>query len=488
MLIKHISIASSERSCQLLCGNVDLLCPKKGSLLKWLLWVALLINIWLKSRRLFEMVVFTLTLVRHGETGANKENVIQGQLDVPLSEAGLKQAHLLGLRLQNQSYTHVFSSDLLRAKQTVQMVVDKNQHTKCAVVHDVKLRERKFGELEGKTFNELKKLARRANQSVSNFTPVGAETIQQVHHRARLFFQELCQQLLNSGSCAGTSADMLEQSSVSGTGIKRRRHSSLCSDEFVSADAKTSTDVPSSVRDVSKCKKDRIDDLCHLTVKCPDMCNSYGQHPVPSDKIIKIAESSNEKLFTRNTANNPLCVYVPSRCTRSRHKSSENGASLATINKTIIDTSSVHPVDSPSPNRCNCQCTNILDGDCPNVSLLPLIEHRLSRISSADSDRKASIDSSNDDYDSPQCLIANVLVVSHGGILREMIRHFVENLGCSLPGGKGQALRLSPNTGLSKFTVSLTDVNENPKIICLLIHDKDHLTENGVYSVNSSVL
>ncbi|GFX92036.1 hypothetical protein TNCV_5005001 [Trichonephila clavipes] len=44
-----------------------------------------------------------------GETAHNKDNVIQGQMDVPLSQTGLHQAELLGIHLQNQQYSHVYA-------------------------------------------------------------------------------------------------------------------------------------------------------------------------------------------------------------------------------------------------------------------------------------------------------------------------------------------------------------------------------------------
>lgn len=40
-----------------------------------------------------------------------------GQLDVPLSQTGLRQAELLGFHLQYQQYSHIYASDLTRAMQ-----------------------------------------------------------------------------------------------------------------------------------------------------------------------------------------------------------------------------------------------------------------------------------------------------------------------------------------------------------------------------------
>ena len=41
-------------------------------------------------------MITIFTVVRHGETAANQGNIIQGQTDVPLSEAGENQARILG--------------------------------------------------------------------------------------------------------------------------------------------------------------------------------------------------------------------------------------------------------------------------------------------------------------------------------------------------------------------------------------------------------
>ena len=111
------------------------------------------------------------------------------------------------------------------------------------------------------------------------------------------------------------------------------------------------------------------------------------------------------------------------------------------------------------------------DHGCPNVSLSPIFEHRLHSISSVSSGRNSSFD----DGEIP-LLLAEVLVVSHGGLLKELFCHFADDLGCKIPGGRGYARQVSPNTGISKFTVSISKGDEDlPRLTCLSIHDKDHL-------------
>ncbi len=92
-----------------------------------------------------------LTLIRHGETEWNAKRRIQGQLDTPLSAVGRAQAEAVALRFRNETIGILVSSDLSRAKQTMQPIA--NGH-RLEVLHDSRLRERKLGVLEGLYYAE----------------------------------------------------------------------------------------------------------------------------------------------------------------------------------------------------------------------------------------------------------------------------------------------------------------------------------------------
>ncbi|XP_048789859.1 fructose-2,6-bisphosphatase TIGAR [Lagopus muta] len=141
------------------------------------------------------MVRFGLTVVRHGETRYNKDKILQGQgIDEPLSPTGFRQADAAGLFLSNVKFTHVFSSDLLRAKQTAATIIGKNKFCKGLEIKcDTRLRERKYGVAEGRPLTELKAMAKAAGQQCPTFTPSGGETLDEVRERARDFFEFLCQ-------------------------------------------------------------------------------------------------------------------------------------------------------------------------------------------------------------------------------------------------------------------------------------------------------
>src|SRR3990167_7852316 len=66
-----------------------------------------------------------LILIRHGETDWNRELRFQGQVDVPLNATGHEQARRLARRMAREAVAvdHLVSSDLLRTRQTAELVV-----------------------------------------------------------------------------------------------------------------------------------------------------------------------------------------------------------------------------------------------------------------------------------------------------------------------------------------------------------------------------
>ncbi|NP_001089513.1 fructose-2,6-bisphosphatase TIGAR [Xenopus laevis] len=148
------------------------------------------------------MARFALTIVRHGETRYNKEKLLQGQgIDEPLSEMGFKQADAAGRFLSNVRFTHVFSSDLIRAKQTACAIMRNNQLSEdIKIMYDPRLRERKYGDAEGRPLSELKVMAKKAGGQCPSYTPPGGETLEQVRACAKDFFEYLCQLVMAESS------------------------------------------------------------------------------------------------------------------------------------------------------------------------------------------------------------------------------------------------------------------------------------------------
>lgn len=89
----------------------------------------------------------TFYIVRHGETEYNVKKIVQGHSDSPLTEGGIEQAKKLAQKLKGIKFDYAFSSDLLRAKRTAEIIALEH---KLAVETNKLLRERTYGPLEGK--------------------------------------------------------------------------------------------------------------------------------------------------------------------------------------------------------------------------------------------------------------------------------------------------------------------------------------------------
>ena len=91
--------------------------------------------------------------VRHGETEWNAEGRFCGRTDVPLSEAGRRQARLLGLRVKPLRVIALYSSPLRRALETARII---GEVTGRESVVDPRLAELNYGAWEGLTLEEIK--------------------------------------------------------------------------------------------------------------------------------------------------------------------------------------------------------------------------------------------------------------------------------------------------------------------------------------------
>ncbi|KAG8835228.1 hypothetical protein FRC17_004790 [Serendipita sp. 399] len=87
-----------------------------------------------------------IKFVRHGETDANRQKILQGQLDTQLNSLGRQQAEAVGIALRNDPFTHAFSSDLERAKDTAAAIL---QYHEVSLTLMQTLREKSFGDAEG---------------------------------------------------------------------------------------------------------------------------------------------------------------------------------------------------------------------------------------------------------------------------------------------------------------------------------------------------
>ena len=83
-------------------------------------------------------------IIRHGKTELNKANVLQGRSNHPLNEEGVEQAKKAAENLREIHFDHVFSSPLIRAVETAEIVCPDMKP-----VIDERLIEMDYGPYEG---------------------------------------------------------------------------------------------------------------------------------------------------------------------------------------------------------------------------------------------------------------------------------------------------------------------------------------------------
>jgi len=95
----------------------------------------------------------TVYLLRHGPTEWNAERRIMGRRPIPLSPDGLRQVRVIGTRLAGLGIGSIWTSPVLRARETA----DRVSHALGAVpVHDLPdLAEVDYADWEGKLFSDL---------------------------------------------------------------------------------------------------------------------------------------------------------------------------------------------------------------------------------------------------------------------------------------------------------------------------------------------
>ena len=127
-------------------------------------------------------------IIRHGQTELNSRQVLQGRSDYPLNDSGIAQAAEAGEKLRGIAFASVYSSPLLRAVQTAEIVAPGVKPKL-----DSRLIELDYGPYEGVS---LKKPAPEVltffRDFVHNPAPAGMEQLDSDVRRAGEFVEQTC--------------------------------------------------------------------------------------------------------------------------------------------------------------------------------------------------------------------------------------------------------------------------------------------------------
>ena len=128
-------------------------------------------------------------IIRHGQTRLNSAQLLQGRSDCPLNEAGIRQARDAGRYLKERGvvFSHVFSSPLVRAVQTAEIMAPE-----VPPVIDERLTEMDYGPYEGADLkNPAPEIAAFFSDFIHHRAPDGMEQLSSVVDRVGAFLEEL---------------------------------------------------------------------------------------------------------------------------------------------------------------------------------------------------------------------------------------------------------------------------------------------------------
>ena len=144
-----------------------------------------------------------LFLLRHLQSQWNKENRFTGWTDVPLSKEGIESAKEVAGKLAGSEIDKVYTSPLIRNKETVSLILKNLGKKDLPVVIDKSLDERNYGQLQGLNKNEVKK--QYGEEQVKlwrrswNQAPPGGESLKDVYNRVVPFCRKYIERDLKQG-------------------------------------------------------------------------------------------------------------------------------------------------------------------------------------------------------------------------------------------------------------------------------------------------
>ena len=133
-----------------------------------------------------------LYITRHGQTKANVGLYMQGQSPGELTSEGCKQAKLFGIYYKNIKFDEIYCSDLLRAKKTLEIILNENINKDNSVIYSENLREINVQSLVNKPCSLDQKLRNNPPEKYRfNLTDKNDETFIDVFYRISQFLDGL---------------------------------------------------------------------------------------------------------------------------------------------------------------------------------------------------------------------------------------------------------------------------------------------------------
>jgi len=144
-----------------------------------------------------------LSLVRHGQSVYNLENRFTGSVDVALTSLGQEQAKQAGVKLKNYKFSIAYTSALIRAQETLRIILEEIQQTSIPTVKNAALNERMYGSLQGLNKAEMAEKYGLAQVEIwrrsYDVSPPDGESLAQTYARVVPYYQQEVEPKLKAG-------------------------------------------------------------------------------------------------------------------------------------------------------------------------------------------------------------------------------------------------------------------------------------------------
>jgi 2,3-bisphosphoglycerate-dependent phosphoglycerate mutase len=144
-----------------------------------------------------------LVIVRHGQSEWNLQNRFTGETDIGLTAKGRMEACVAGDKLRGLNFSHAFTSLLVRAIETLELILQQTGQTDCPTSRDHALNERNYGLLQGlnkadvaREYGEGQVAEWRRSYAVR---PPGGESLADTAARVLPYYHSVIEPLLRDG-------------------------------------------------------------------------------------------------------------------------------------------------------------------------------------------------------------------------------------------------------------------------------------------------
>ncbi len=144
-----------------------------------------------------------LTFIRHGQSTYNLANLFTGNLDVPLTILGEAEALAAGKKIKDFKYNIAYTSELIRAQETLRIILAEIEQTGIPVIKNAALNERMYGDLQG--LNKAETSAKYGDAQVEIWRrsyavrPPGGESLEDTFNRTVPYYRSAIEPRLKSG-------------------------------------------------------------------------------------------------------------------------------------------------------------------------------------------------------------------------------------------------------------------------------------------------